>query len=296
MAVSPPRPKGPPLNALRAFEAAARLGGFAAAADELCVTSGAIAQHIKSLESWAGADLFERRSQGVRLTALGSAVAAQFSAAFDGLGEAVHSLRSGAAPREIRIAALPSVAQLWLSPRLPALRAAAPDIMISVTATEAPPNLHREPFDMSIFFVDGPGGSGSVDLGQDVIFPVCSPAIAARFRTPQDLAKATFLHDSTWSGDWNVWLNETLPGEPFDTRGPVFSLYSLAVEEAASGAGVLIGHEPLIARHLASGALVDLFGRRISLDRRLTVTHARSTTPRPVVDGIVEILARSTSR
>lgn len=94
MAISPPRPKGPPLNALRAFEAAARLGGFAAAADELCVTSGAIAQHIKSLESWAGADLFERRSQGVRLTALGSAVAAQFSAAFDGLGEAVHSLRS----------------------------------------------------------------------------------------------------------------------------------------------------------------------------------------------------------
>jgi LysR family glycine cleavage system transcriptional activator len=82
---------------------------------------------------------------------------------------------------------------------------------------------------MSIFFVDGPGGSGSVDLGQDVIFPVCSPAIAARFRTPQDLAKATFLHDSTWSGDWNGWLNETLPGEPFDTRGPVFSLYSLAV-------------------------------------------------------------------
>ena len=70
MSVSPPRPKGPPLNALRAFEAAARLGGFANAADELCVTPGAVSQHIKALEDWIGADLFERRSQGVRLSAL----------------------------------------------------------------------------------------------------------------------------------------------------------------------------------------------------------------------------------
>ena len=68
MPVSPPRPKGPPLNALRAYEAAARLGGFAAAAEELCVTPGAISQHIKTLEDWAGAPLFLRRSHGVRLT------------------------------------------------------------------------------------------------------------------------------------------------------------------------------------------------------------------------------------
>ena len=82
MAVSPLRPQGPPLNALRAFEAAARLGGFAAAAEELCVTPGAVAQHVKTLESWADALLFERRSQGVRLTAIGEHVLADFVSAF----------------------------------------------------------------------------------------------------------------------------------------------------------------------------------------------------------------------
>ena len=120
MTVSPPRPKGPPLNALRAFEAAARRGSFSAAADELCVTPGAVAQQVKSLEAWAGARLFLRHAQGVELTALGLDVLPGFVAAFDRLGEAAQALRSQAAPDTIGIAALPSIAQLWLSPRLPA--------------------------------------------------------------------------------------------------------------------------------------------------------------------------------
>lgn len=295
MAVAPPRPKGPPLNALRAFEAAARLGGFAAAAEELCVTSGAVAQHVKSLEAWAGSDLFERRSQGVRLTVLGAAVAEQFSAAFDSLGEAVHGLRAGAAPREVRIAALPSVAQLWLGPRLPALRAAAGDVMISVTATETSPNLRREPFDLSMFFEDGPGGPGSMEVGRDVIFPVCSPSLAARFNTPKDLVEANFLHDATWVDDWTAWLAVAAPGVKLDLRGPVFSLYALAVEEAASGAGVLIGHEPLIASHLASGALVDPFGIRVRLDRHLTIACARPVGRNSMAERIAKILTRLAS-
>ena len=83
MSVSPPRPKGPPLNALRAFEAAARLGGFALAAEELSVTPGAVSQHIRALEDWAGVALFERRAQGVRLTPEGAALAPRFARAFD---------------------------------------------------------------------------------------------------------------------------------------------------------------------------------------------------------------------
>jgi len=150
MSISPPRPKSPPLNAMRAFESAARLGGFSKAADELCVTPGAISQHIKSLEEWAGAPLFKRRSQGVMLTELGMETASQFSDAFDALGGAVRSLRSGARQSTINIAALPSVAQLWLSPRLPAIRAALSDLKISITALETPPNLYREMFDISI--------------------------------------------------------------------------------------------------------------------------------------------------
>ncbi|EFO33384.1 HTH-type transcriptional regulator TrpI [Roseibium sp. TrichSKD4] len=126
MAVAPPRPKGPPLNALRAFEAAARLGSFSLAALELNVSPGAVAQHVKAIELWAGASLFERHAQGVRLNQIGERVLPDFEAAFDLLADASRKLRLAAAPSEIRIAALPSVAQLWLSPRLPKIRRVIP--------------------------------------------------------------------------------------------------------------------------------------------------------------------------
>jgi LysR family glycine cleavage system transcriptional activator len=138
MSIAPPRPKGPPLNALRAFEAAARLNSFSRAADELCVTPGAVAQHIKALEEWTSAPLFDRHAQGVRLTPLGRAVAPDLGDAFDSLADAAHLLRRIAAPDEIRIAALPSVAQLWLSPRLPAIRRTSPDLGHGVGAPAQP--------------------------------------------------------------------------------------------------------------------------------------------------------------
>ena len=192
MSVTPPRPKGPPLNALRAFEAAARLSSFSRAADELCVTPGAVAQQVKALEDWAGARLFNRHAQGVRLTPPGRAVAPSLGKAFDRLADAAHLLRRTTAPDDIRIAALPSVAQLWLSPRLPAIRRSSPGLSISVTAMERPPNLMREPFDLSIFFDASPAGgqtkaTETLVLATDRLFPVCAPEIAARLAAPRDL-------------------------------------------------------------------------------------------------------------
>jgi LysR family glycine cleavage system transcriptional activator len=290
MTVSPPRPKGPPLNALRAFEAAARLGGFAKAAEELSVTPGAVAQHIKALEAWAGADLFERRSQGVQLTLLGASVAEHFADAFDRLGGAVQAMRSEAAPGQIHIAALPSVAQLWLSPKLPAIRAAAPEVTISVTALEHRPNMLREPFDLCIFFEEGPLKPGRSEIGEDVIFPVCAPSLLPSLQSPADLKTVPCLYDSTWSDDWPVWLEDALPGERLDTSGPAFSLYSLAVEEARNGAGVLMGHELLLRPHLDAGDLVAPFERRVVLDRRLTIAVAPSTSANAMLDQITDAL------
>ncbi|MBL4766165.1 MAG: LysR family transcriptional regulator, partial [Rhodobacteraceae bacterium] len=236
--ISPPRPKGPPLNALRAFEASARLGGFSAASEELSVTPGAVAQYIKALEAWAGEKLFERRSQGVVLTALGQNVLGDFSAAFDQLGDAVQALRTQTASKHIRIATLPSIAQLWLSPRLPALRLAVPDVTFSITAMENAPNLRREPYDLSIFMQDLPTRAQKHDrapihLGADVIFPVCAPEVAARLHRLEDMSGETFLHDVSWSRDWDLWMaSADMPGDIIETSGPVYSLYSLAVEEA----------------------------------------------------------------
>jgi LysR family glycine cleavage system transcriptional activator len=293
MPVAPPRPKGPALNALRAFEVAARLGSFAAASEELSVTPGAIAQHIKSLEAWAGAGLFVRHSKGVELTALGAGLLPAFTTAFDRLGEAVQSLRAQAAPKQVRIATIPSIAQLWLSPRLQALRSAAPDVTISVFAVETLPNLRREPFDLTIFIEDLPGDPDAIEICKEVIFPVCAPHLAARLREPADLAGMTFLHDASWSDDWNRWMRTACPAKSIDTSGPVYSLYSLAVEEAKNGAGVLIAHESLLQPYLDSGALVAPFDGRVPLNRRLSVNLAPTNTSKHVLQPILDALISS---
>ncbi|MBP6737118.1 MAG: LysR family transcriptional regulator [Rhodobacteraceae bacterium] len=268
MPVAPPRPKDLPLTALRAFEAAARLGGFAAAAAELGVTPGAVTAHVKALEDRLGATLFQRDARGVRLTALGARVLPGFVAAFDALGQAQHALRAEAAPRAVHIATLPAIAQLWLSPRLPALRAAMPEVAISITAMEAPPNLKRAPYDLSLF----PGDQGEL-IAEDEIFPVCAPALAARITCADDLRALPCLFDSAWAGDWALWAAGVMPG--FVPRGPVFSLYALAVEEAAGGAGVLMAHGALVAGHLARGALVAPLPQRVRLGQALRLWSAR---------------------
>lgn len=274
MSVSPPRPKGPPLNALRAFEAAARLGGFANAADELCVTPGAVSQHIKALEEWIGADLFERRSQGVRLSAFGAEVAPGFAEAFDRMGAAVHGMRSAARHKTLHIAALPSVAQLWLSPRLPKVRAALPDLSISVSAVETPPNLARELFDLGLFIRRPTGAISETVLARDVIFPVCTPAIAARLHAPGDLMGETLLHDALWPEDWAIWGRAALPGRTLPDKGPRFSLYSIALEEARNGAGILMGHQSLVHSALERGDLVAPFAQLADTGKALVLDRA----------------------
>lgn len=292
MPVSPPRPAGPPLNALRAFEAAARHGSFSGAAGELCVTAGAVAQHVKTLEAWAGASLFQRRAQGVELTALGKAVLPGFVSAFNQLSQAVQTLRAQAKPHHIRIAALPSIAQLWLSPRLPEIRAAARDVTISITALEAPPNLQREQFDMCVFIEHEPDHPQVIEICDDVIFPVCAPALAAQLSAPEDLTEAVCLQDATWSDDWTQWMESASPGTRLQARGPVFSLYSLAVEEAKNGAGIVMGHEPLVRAQLDAGTLVAPFTHRLTLRSKLVVGTAQSLEAGSVHEAIVDLLIR----
>lgn len=279
MTVSPPRPKGPPLNALRAFEAAARLGGFSNASEELCVTPGAVSQHIKTLEDWVGVELFERRSQGVQLTQIGEDLAPEFAKAFDAMGEAVRQLRSRAKNRALQIAALPSIAQLWLSPRLPEIRKALPQVRLSVSATEMPPNLSREMFDLSLFFRVPTGSSREVVLASDTIFPVCAPELSKELKTPEELDGVTLLHDALWPDDWALWAGYSAPDLTGLDRGPSFSLYAVALEEAKHGAGVLIGHECLVEKALQKGELVAPFAERVSTPKSLVLETAVEVRP-----------------
>ncbi len=276
MTVSPPRSKGPHLNALRAFEAAARLGSYTGAADELCVTPSAISQHIKTLEGWAESPLFVRNAQGVALTNLGEELLPSFTAAFDQLSDAVQSLRTKAQPQKIKLATLPAIAQLWLSARLGGLRKRAPEISVSVVAVEVPPNLLREPYDVTLFFKEGPLDVDEVEIFQDCIFPVCTPEIADRLTSIESLENETLLHDSTWSQDWQLWLSSSPGAQNVPMRGPVFSLFSVALEEARHGAGILIAHKELVERFLKTAELVAPFDTQLVITRKLVMKPAPS--------------------
>lgn len=270
MAVIPPRPKGPPLNALRAFEAAARYESFLTAAAELSVTPGAIAQQIKSLEAWAQCELFERHANGVRLSVHGRTLLPRVSAGFDLLGHAAQDLRRLSAPTECRIATLPSIAQLWLLPLLPKLRAAFPNLTISITAMEVAPNLIRDPFDIALFFdLPARAGVAVAELTKASCSPACSPVLARKLRSASDLARTPLLHDATWRNQWAAWLERAGVSQVDGTHGAVFSLYSLAVEEAKNGAGVLMARHPLVHEALRVKALVRPFSVEIEQESRL---------------------------
>lgn len=290
MPVSPPRPKGPPLNALRAFEAAARLGGFALAAEELGVTPGAVSQHVRTLEDWTGTPLFERQSHGVRLTTAGRRLQPGLTRAFDALGQSVRDLRDLSPGRTLTIAALPSVAQIWLQPRLPALRAALFGVNLSVTVAETPPNPLRELFDLTLFLRDPDALPGGLVLARDSLLPVCAPALAASLPDPGALARQTLLHDESWAEDWPRWAAATGTALPRPTDGPRFSLYAMAVEEAKSGAGVLIGHTALVAGLVAAGMLAAPFDRAVPSDLALVADIA----PGPHATVLRDVLATLT--
>ena len=287
MSVAPPRPSLPPLNALRAFESAARLGGFKQAAGELNVTAGAVAQHIKFLEAWCCAPLFERRAKGVSLTVLGQSVLADFERAFDAVGFASQRLRALGAPKNVNIAALPSVAQLLVVAWLPAMRDAVQGVQVSVTAMEEAPNLAREPFDLSLFFELNPKQSLT---GLDALIPVASPSLVAGFTDLEAFMSARHISDQSWAQDWPRWFEAVFPDQIYSGSGPSYSLFSMAVEEAKSGAGILMAHRSLVAPLLKNGALVVAMDRPVPIDLALVLERSPISGQSAVVDALVEVI------
>ncbi|MCR9214998.1 MAG: LysR family transcriptional regulator [Proteobacteria bacterium] len=290
MSVAPPRPKGPPLNAMRAFEAAARHCSFVAAGEELNVTPGAVSQHVKTLETWSGVSLFQRNAQGVELTAAGRSLLKDFSDAFDAIAVATHSLRNLSPDADVHIAALPSIAQLWLPTRLGKIRGHFPDLNFSVTALETPPSLTRDLFDLSVFFGVPDDSLNQIVLAPDEVFPVCSPKLAKQIAKGQKLDSFALLHDQTWHDDWATWSkNSGIPLEDPES-GPRYSLYSLAVEEAKAGAGILLGHTCLLEEALAAGTLVPVFDKSYSSGRSLILSLPHASRRRAEINDIGKLL------
>lgn len=262
----------PSLNALRAFEAAARHLSFARAAEELFVTKAAVAQQVRLLEEELGATLVERAGRGLKLTELGAAGADALADGFAMLAGAARAMREARGRRFLVINSSASFAATWLVGRIGKFKWAHPEIDVLVDANPLEDLLDRGAIDAMIRWGAGdfPGLAKTLLFKEDV-FPVCAPALAEGphpLRAPQDLKHHTLLHlewnpsFSSWPA-WSDWLRAAGASEIDASRGVFFNQMSMAIAAAAQGQGVALSSLAIAADDLASGRLVAPFATSV---------------------------------
>jgi LysR family transcriptional regulator, glycine cleavage system transcriptional activator len=257
----------PPLNSLRAFEAIARLGTLAKAADELCVTASAISQQVRHLENWLGISLFEVRGRSRKLTDVGERFASQMNDAFDQIDMACQQLKRSSQMGELHINVTPTFAIRWLVPRLGRFQATYPDISIRISTSTTPIDIVRENVHADLRFGRGPWKGLAADLlFMEDVFPVCSPNLlsgAHALSDPAELKHHKLLHTVLRRNDWARWLEvarvDLLEVDP--AQGLVFELNTMAIDAAAAGLGVAITRGAQVADALRKGILVAPFRR-----------------------------------
>ncbi len=255
--------KLPPLNALRAFESAARHLSFTRAAEELHVTQAAISHQVKSLEDYLGIKLFRRFNRSLLLTDEGQGFLPGLTKAFDLLDESTRRLAKKDAGGALTVSVLPSFAARWLVARLGRFRRAHPEVDLRIDPNAGLADFAHGDVDIGIRYGKGNyPGLHAVRLMAEDIFPVCSPALMEGehpLKHPEDLAHHTLLHDDG-HGDWRTWLlaNEVENVDP--NRGTVFTDSSMLVEAAKRGQGVALARSVLAGDELEAGTLVRPFG------------------------------------
>jgi LysR family glycine cleavage system transcriptional activator len=291
----------PPLNALRAFEAAARHRSFAAAAQELRVTDSAVSQQVRTLERYLGPRLFKRLPRGLVLTELGSTYLPVLTAGFDRLSEATTRLRAGGIGGLLTVAALPAFATGWLLPRISKFRERYPRIDLLLKTSRALADFRREDIDVAIRFGAGTGtDTKSVFLLGEEVFPVASPTLVAPARLPMtvaDLRALPLLHDvdghaaQPWLS-WQGWFERAGVDSPAAMHGMKFTDSIVLLSAAVAGLGVALGRGPNIEGLLSRGQLVRLTQEswKAGWSYRLVAPPANFSRPnvRAFVEWIVE--------
>lgn len=293
--------KLPPLNALRAFEAAARHQSFADAADELCVTPGAISRQIKTLEDYFGMPVFEREHRKVVLTPEARVYAQLVKEVFERLQVGTQRMASQGRDRPLHIVCPLTFASRWLIPRIANFTAVAPAIQIRLTtAVSLVRNLATiTDADISIEYrKDKIGGFESHPLVRTRLVPVCAPALAESIRGAADINPAMLLHSSQRRSAWAKWASGAQLGGGFDTsQGMEFSSLALAYHAAVEGVGVAIGDLDLVEAELTSGSLVAPIGPIVDTEDRYTLMYPSDVAKDERItlfrDWIVEEAARS---
>ena len=258
----------PPLNALRAFEAAARHLSFAKAAEELNVTPAAVSHQIKGLEEQLGVKLFRRANRAIWLTEEGQSCLPDLREGFDRLAAGIQRLRNQQARGILTVSTAPGFASKWLVSRLDRFRSANPEIDVRLDANTQVVDFERDGVDISVRY--GLGKYEGVDarlLLCEEVGPVCSPALAAGdppLETPEDLRQHTLLHEDQFFHDepfpdWRMWLHAAGVRDIDSERGPRFSSSELTLQAAIDGHGVALGRSVMAESDIKLGRLVQPF-------------------------------------
>jgi len=271
----------PPLNALRAFEAAARHSSFKIAAKELHVTPGAVSHQVKLLEAYLGVQLFRRLTRALELTTEAHAMLPKVREGLDALHAAVERVRSREEMASLTVVTPPNFAARWLMPRLSGFTRAHPAIELHLAARQSMVDQHENgafvvpeadsradsPAVMVRFGSGHYPGSHVDEVFSAVYVPVCSPRLLDGehpLRKPEDLRHHTLLHDDTVSEEgarpsWNDWLQSVGVTDIDATRGPHFSDAALAMDAAIEGMGVTLAIKSLVTSEIETGRLAEPF-------------------------------------
>ncbi|WP_413991466.1 LysR substrate-binding domain-containing protein [Labrys okinawensis] len=247
------------LNALRAVEAAGRLGSMARAAEELGVTVGAVSQQVLKAEQRLGRPIFSRTPRGLEPTVLGQQLLAGLSRGFGEIAQAL-TVAEARAEHVLTVTVAPVFASKWLVPRLHRFHEAHPDLQLRIDASVGLVDFTASDVDVGVRVGAGPWPNVRADyLLDQALFPVCSPALAGAVRRVGDLSRIPVIHDYGSPQNWEIWLAaQGHPGLPLGA-GPTFSDAALCLDAAIAGQGLMIGWQTLAQDALRDGRLVSPF-------------------------------------
>lgn len=290
--------KLPPLNAIKAFEAVARLGSLSRAARELSVTPGAVSQQLRLLADFFGRQLFVRRHNRLQLTDAGVTVFAEATDIIDRLSAMTARLLRGESRPHLVVSALPSVAVRWLNHRLGAFIAAHPDVRCELRVEDDPVDFSGHHIDVRLCYGEHlyPDLATQV-LVRDEVTPLCTPEFRRRrgllAEQPEGLADDDLIH-LDWGESfasypsWQTWFRAAGSTRPLHAgRGHRTSMSSLAVDLALAGAGIALGQR-LLARHdLEAGRLVAPFATTVPLAHPYCLVNPQVRGEKLVVQAFV---------
>ncbi len=275
----------PPLNSIKAFEAAARSESFTRAAEELNVTPGAVSHQVKALEAILGIKLFNRERQRLVITEAGREYLAVIRDALDRIAVGTERLVQRQTSGVLTVSTSPDFAAQWLVYRLGRFAEAHPEIDLRVSATMHHIDFAREEVDLAVRHGEGNwAGLDAVRLCSEQLFPVCSPKFVSgrnRIRKPSDLLKFPLLHLDDWK-TWSKWFDAAGVSDPV-AHGPVMNRASMLIDAAVDGQGIALARTSLAAWDLINGRLVKPYDVSLRLSNSYWIICPKVTSALPKI-------------